>query len=740
MELWKQPITIDIENVKMSQCSQVLTSTHPSETRVITKVNSETRDIETLSIISEELDSPTKTPSARILASKLAAEQLHKICICKNNDEQVRIAPSHVEEILRAKENELREEYERILQREKDNIKERFEFILLNEQIRASYMLREAHRERQEKIHALQTQLQCKNLAALMYVMCTERRRSRLEKLKIIEDYTNYINELHNILTRGQQLILHLSRGYKTAARVDHEWREKMKRVVYEFMAFIYHFAGGDPETNQYLIDLPKLLKTQTSTEVNPEEDPCDCEDDDEVDLEDPNPIEEKPWWDGLDSEERPFVMYGDMADFNPDRRREVLKKIKAQRVKPAKTAPKEWKELAFNEMFLRSKCARLDQIKNLYPDKLPVPIKWECNYSPYGDLKVTSKVSIVPTAARAASIDIRGTMGSILKIIAAPTTAPVSAKTELLGARDSMEITSTTRLRNSRPPSKEHQESTRHEPVVVLNIGKKRASVFLGQDSESDSAADQPTESTPPSLSNAQPDTEDSKDSTKDETRSILGSVHQDSLQMIQTHHHDQDHSINYERVCPMDKCRRMQVDSFMRSLPPYMRANPFTHFEQTFDQYETCTPEQLEILKQRMELKKNKDNKEEQKEDSELENPLSEWVSTGVGVQTSALDVLPPCTCHEDSLKSSLDSNFVFDLADLEPVKIAMDAIHRECLFNDNIEFDRFKVIGQDMEDGERKRQKQEDDFKQSRYQEITEILNKHPSLLDIFQANAQ
>lgn len=48
-------------------------------------------------------------------------------------------------------------------------------------------MLREAHRERQEKIRALQTQLQCKNLTALMYVMCTERRRSRIEKLNIIK-------------------------------------------------------------------------------------------------------------------------------------------------------------------------------------------------------------------------------------------------------------------------------------------------------------------------------------------------------------------------------------------------------------------------------------------------------------------------------------------------------------------------------------------------------------------------
>lgn len=54
-------------------------------------------------------------------------------------------------------------------------------------------MLREAHRERQEKISALQTQLQCKNLAGLMYVMCSERNKSKMEKLAIIEGNSNIL-------------------------------------------------------------------------------------------------------------------------------------------------------------------------------------------------------------------------------------------------------------------------------------------------------------------------------------------------------------------------------------------------------------------------------------------------------------------------------------------------------------------------------------------------------------------
>lgn len=38
---------------------------------------------------------------------------------------------------------------------------------------------------------------------------------------------------------------------------------------------------------------------------------------------------------------------------------------------------------------------------------------------------------------------------------------------------------------------------------------------------------------------------------------------------------------------------------------------------------------------------------------------------------------------------------------MEDLLPVKQAMDAIHKECLFDDRIEFDRFKLVGQDTTD---------------------------------------
>ncbi|XP_047036207.1 uncharacterized protein LOC124641971 [Helicoverpa zea] len=683
---------------------------------------------EALEIIREEQGSPT-TSSVRITASKATAEDLLK-CICRKYDEAVKeqIDLDKLDEILKEKEAELRADYDKILAREKELIKERFDFILINEQTRASYMLREAHRERQEKINALQSQLQCKNLAALMYVMCTERRRSRLEKLRIIRDYNAYIEVLQNILTEGQDLILHLSRGYKTAARVDHEWREKMKKIVGEFLSFIYHFAGGTPETNQYMLDLPKLLKIDTPVVDDPHEDPCEEEEEGEgQEGAEENPVFEEPhetsWWERLTDEPRPFVMYGDMAEFNPKQRKEVLTHLKAP-----KTAPKRWQQYVFRDMFFNNKCSNLNKIKDLYLEKLPVPVKWECSYSPVNDrdsnMKGNSKQSI-GNIFRGNSVDIRGNMGSILKIIASVPNGPVSAKTELLGARDSMELTSTTKLKERisiKPP--EHVEVD--EKDTVINIGKKRLSVFDVQDEEEtvEPVAAEPVHQ---------------EDEIVDESMSQLGSIHNDSLSVIQTHVPEADHKINYERVCPMEKCQRLQVDSFMRSLPPYMRANPFTHFEQTFDQYETCTPEQLEMLKQRIENKKVKEEEELSIESS----PLSEWVGRGVACQTSNLSLdLPPCECYVPS-PTPVSSNYTFNLQDLMPVKHAMDAIHRECLYDDNINFNRFKLIGQDSRaqvKEEEPKQEPKQDFMKTRYDEIKKILKQHPSLLDIFQANTK
>lgn len=62
---------------------------------------------------------------------------------------------------------------------------------------------------------------------------------------------------------------------------------------------------------------------------------------------------ESKPdgvWWKNLEGQNLPFVIFGDMAEFKPPQRREVLRAVKA-----VKTAPKKWKEYGKMTTFWRS-------------------------------------------------------------------------------------------------------------------------------------------------------------------------------------------------------------------------------------------------------------------------------------------------------------------------------------------------------------------------------------------------
>ncbi|XP_052744950.1 retinol dehydrogenase 14 isoform X2 [Bicyclus anynana] len=216
------------------------------------------------------------------------------------------------------------------------------------------------------------------------------------------------------------------------------------------------------------------------------------------------------------------------------------------------------------------------------------------------------------------------------------------------------MEIASTTRLREKHKRSSDHGK-------IVLNIGNKIDSMFE-ESRESFEEEQIEVESPEPRAKNRLGKDEEEEDDIGDESFSVLGSIHNDSLQVINNHVPDQDHQIHHEKICPMEKCQRMQMDDFMNSLPSYMRASPFTHFEQTYEDYEACTPEQLDILKHRIEEKKKK---ERVTIDVIDENPLSSWTpsAAGVAIQTSYDGLtLPPCTC-DDVRDESCEINQVYN-----------------------------------------------------------------------------
>ncbi|CAB3258516.1 unnamed protein product [Arctia plantaginis] len=700
-----------------------------------------TENAEGLAIIKEEQTSPPV--SMKFIASKpkIGAPSQERLCKCASRKTKCASPQTdetaNVETLVKEKENSLRTEYDKLLEKKITLARERFNFILQSEQVRACYMLREAHRERQEKIKALESQLECKNLAALMFVMCTERTRSKLEKLRLIEEYTTYINRLQDLLTEGQGLILNLSRGYKTAARVDYEWREKMKKVVGQFMKFIYHFTGGPEETNQYFIDLPKLLKTEAPIVDDPNEDPCDSEELEEEEESVPENEDAKPWWNSLEDDCRPFVMFGDMADFKPPERRKVLNTVKA--IKAAKSAPPIWKKYVFNEMMLKRSCENVDDIKDMYPNLKRLSMVSQHTQDSNIDKNAgISKISVASRRQTTASLECRGTnhangndMGSLLKIITSASMRPkkTTDKSALLGARDSMEIQSSTKLKHLNNKS---EIKGQPQTNVKLEIGKKCS---IGDLEELHQLEETSSELIP-----AEGQDKKETESVQSLERSLppgLGSVHHDSLEVIPSHKPDdkfKDHTINYERYCPVERCKLMQVDSFTRSLPPYMKASPYIQFQQLYEDYETCSPEQLEILKERL-AAKNAENVDEE----ESESSVKEWEEGGVGTQTSLESMLPPCTCTEGN-PSPVDSKFVFDVRDLIPVKQVIDFVRKECLFDDTIDFDRFKVVGENSDHSILREPKPVIDSNRARVQSLTRILRQHPSLLDIFQANTR
>ncbi|KAI5641012.1 hypothetical protein NE865_06668 [Phthorimaea operculella] len=707
----------------------------------------------------------TSTKSARSRMSNASAYQYRDsvedtCCSCNRKASEPSLDPKLLEEKLKEQEEELRQEFSEAFHREIGYLKERFNFILQNEQARASCMLREAHRERKEKIAALQQQLECKNMAGLMYVMCAERTKCKVEKMLIIETYTRYINMLNDILTDGQELILNLSRGYKSAARVNHEWQEKTKKLICEFKQFIGNFTGSPPDQNQYLLDMPKLLEIEEPIDPDPEEDPIDEDPPEPVDPDDL--VENKEWWQRLDEVDRPFAVYGDMADFKPPQRREALKRVKA-----AKTAPKKWKEYMFHDMFLLSDCPNAERMKREYFDRVPQSPVWE-------DMSPTAENDYANLKRRQTSVDLgmlgvkgNGTMGSILKIMTstAGQAEPVT-KANLLGARDSMEIASSTKIRDksrsimhgsTRPSRAQNKQD-------VIVVGQRKVSHFVDNIAKMDALSEH-SERAPASEkeSGHRKDPKDPKAVESgylrdfqtgrghDDDMSLTDIVskeleHTDSLVVIPKHVPDPDHVINYEKTCPVKSCQRRHVDTLMKGLPRYMTASPFTHFEETFDQYETCSPEQLAMLKQRIDEKKRMERQEYK--DEVVNDPLLDWRDSvpGLGTQTSDLSYLeaglPPCTCRDPApTPTSSQREAVFKVEDLLPVKAHLDKVTRECLYDDQIEFQRFKVIGQESKESLRAKAKLnqiKQNFTQDRLREIQKILKQHPSLLDLFQAN--
>ncbi|XP_041985585.1 uncharacterized protein LOC121737915 isoform X2 [Aricia agestis] len=486
-------------------------------------------------------------------------------CPCKTRYQEIKDFKDELEKRVKIKEDELREVTEERLQNHLQYLKNRFNNILRNEQIRTSAMLREANRDKQEKISALQRQLECANISALMYVVCCERRRKDIEVAALRDEYAAYVEALEQLLADSQIIISKLVRGYRTAGRVDEEWRGKMKAVVGEFTAFVEHFTGVSAS---HLFDM-QLLETKAPVFPETKMEPCE---DTEMETESiPEDPESKQWWQRL--ADHPFLVFGDMSELSPGERLGVVREVRNMAKTPA---PEKWREYAFNNISLKDTCSNWEAIKQRYKALSSPHVKRQTQQA---DIKQSSDTSRRLTSM---NVDYRSRMGSILKMITSTGTNSQVPKTSLLAAKDSLEILSVTKLRSR------NGRHSNYENEVKLRLRNKIEDLFeekLEDTYNLEGLSDQEE------LLREEEEKVENLDEDDDVDFPTLGSMAADSMLVIPNHVPDVDRKISTEKICPEIDCQRAR-DEFWDSLPPYMKASPATYYEMTYEQYETCTP----------------------------------------------------------------------------------------------------------------------------------------------------
>ncbi|GBP19264.1 hypothetical protein EVAR_79864_1 [Eumeta japonica] len=446
---------------------------------------------------------------------------------------------------------------------------------------------------------------------------------------------------------------------------------------------------------------------------------------------------ENKNWWETIEDDDRPFIVFGDMEQMNPKQKKDIKKKIKA-----VKTAPKKWKEYVFDDKYFKATCENLPKIKDLFKDRGQGAMQKQNMESYYRQTTF--------------SIDQGYAMGTVLKYVisaggALQTAANKNAMASgILAAKDSLEIMSTVKILVVTKASQWRKIATRGRRSKGRGALYLRIASFVG-DSERQFRVlltgtllrlqkDKNKNGSSPSLtscekillalkksSSATQDEMQEQETSESSISSSFKSIEEDCFRITSAYIPKNESQLTYDKVmlssrtcevCPVDQCKRMRMDSFLADLPAYMRRSG----RNLGADYETCSPEQLRVIKKRLEERHRKSSKEVK------EDILEEWkhFADGVGVQTSAHSVRPLCACPKETAQY-LTSR---DVTDFLPIKREVDRIPKERLFDNEIEFRRFKLLG-DATDARR-------DYSAGLIQELGPIFRSHPSMTSLFNTN--
>ncbi|XP_053600021.1 uncharacterized protein LOC128669304 [Plodia interpunctella] len=195
---------------------------------------------------------------------------------------------------------------------EVDKITLYYQLLLKNEKNRINKFINQALHERNDALQAFVRQVDQENITSTMYVMCTERKKCRMNKF-ILDNYqTAEISEKLKIIKDKQAIIDDFKSKDVKICCINKDWEEKIRKVLQLFLKFISFSLKLLPEQTTFLLDLERMVVLQLNElQKLPPKAPTILVEENIFKFEKVEPSQ-------VPCDKEPFVIVGDTADSIP--------------------------------------------------------------------------------------------------------------------------------------------------------------------------------------------------------------------------------------------------------------------------------------------------------------------------------------------------------------------------------------------------------------------------------------
>lgn len=119
-----------------------------------------------------------------------------------------------------------------------------------------------------ETLKQMRHSLECKNIANLMYVLCVERRKCDVERLKIQNTYTQKINDLNKTIANKDVEISKITEECEAKQKLVELREQCVLAILKQFQKFINFALKATPTQAEFLLDIKKMMTFEFIREI----------------------------------------------------------------------------------------------------------------------------------------------------------------------------------------------------------------------------------------------------------------------------------------------------------------------------------------------------------------------------------------------------------------------------------------------------------------------------------------